>query len=675
MGLEWNARDLIHCAPVPDWVDHQPYRFPIPETEVSCISNGTCRLLCDVQTDLSTDTVAWHYRTASRVLTRDGAERAAHFVVEFDPGYQRLDVHFIRVVRGAERIEHARPDALQILRRETNLERLVFDGHLTVSLLIPDVRIDDIVEFSVTIYGSAPVLKGKYNSWINFDRFNPFFEIRQRLRKPLARNVRIKEFNVPPQSHGSTADGLEDLRWQLVGQKRRDSEILTPPWILLHPSLQLSEFGSWNEVASLLAPYYEVEDLPDALTQEVDRISHAYAGPDERAAEWLRYVQRELRYFAFSLGEGGLTPRPLEAIWSTRFGDCKDASTLFVAGARRLGLDACAALVSTSHGNTLTDFLPSAGVFNHCIARLRLDGRSYWLDPTVAVQCGRLQDVYQPHPGWALPLTDETTELERMGSEEPLHVIHCEDEITLGPKRGSPTIVDRTIDFSFWYADGIRNRFANEGTGAYVEGVLRDWQSVWPGVTETSPIEVHDDRARNTVSLVLKLTIPGGWKPRSGSAPLEFAVADMVTSGELYPLVEVRRENDIYLGRPRKITNLLRVNMPRRWSGDGWLRRLDAPRIDFVDRVTFNGRIMTGYRELTVHAWSLPAAGLEAYNEIAKKAQENVLYIFGSELFGRIRPHIGVRGRIILAIRWVAGGVWGAIILLYLLRAFIPTHR
>jgi transglutaminase-like putative cysteine protease len=130
----------------------------------------------------------------------------------------------------------------------------------------------------------------------------------------------------------------------------------------------------------------------------------------------LRVVQRELRYFAFSLGEGGLIPRPLDAIWSTRFGDCKDAAKLYTAGARRLGLEASAALVSTTHGYSLGDFLRS-GVFNHCIVRLRLDGASYWLDPTVSVQSGKLRDVLQPHAGWALPLTPQTTGLERLGGE------------------------------------------------------------------------------------------------------------------------------------------------------------------------------------------------------------------------------------------------------------------
>ncbi|WFU81861.1 DUF3857 domain-containing protein [Bradyrhizobium sp. CIAT3101] len=675
--MEWNARDLVHCAAVPDWVDHQPYRFPIPDTEVSCIANGVCRLLSDIQTDLSTGTVAWHYRVANRVLTREGAERTAHFMVDFDPGYQRLEVHFISVVRGGERIEHAKPDAFQVLRRETNLERLVFDGCLTVSLLIPDVRIDDIVEFSLTIYGSAPVLQGKYQSWITFDRFNPFFERRQRLLRPLARNIHMKEFNDPPPSQCTTADGIEDLRWQLVGQKRRDAEILTPSWVLFHPSLQLSEFGSWNEVASLLSPYYEAGGLPDALAEEVDRIGREHAGPAERAVEWLRFVQRELRYFAFSLGEGGLTPRPVETIWNTRFGDCKDSSTLYVAGARRLGLDACAALVSTTHGFVLKDTLPSAGLFNHCIARVRLDGHSYWLDPTVSMQGGRLKDIGQPHRGWALPLMGETIELEWMGSEEPLHVIHWEDEITLGPKRESPATVERTIDYSFWCADGMRNRIANEGTGGYVEGMLREWQSVWPGVAEAAPIEVQDDRVRNTVSLVLKLTIPGGWKTGGANSPLVFPIADMATVHELHPLAELRRENEIFLGRPRKITNLIKVNMPRRWPGDGWIRRLEAPGIDYSSRATFDGRTMNSFRELIVHRWSSPASGAHAYNEIARELEENLLHIWGSEMFSRIRPNISLRGRIILALRWLSGGVWGAIIIWYLLRVFIfvGTHH
>jgi transglutaminase-like putative cysteine protease len=173
------------------------------------------------------------------------------------------------------------------------------------------------------------------------------------------------------------------------------------------------------------------------LSAELERIAREYPNPADRAAEWLRFVQRQLRYFALALGEGGLVPRALDVIWTSRFGDCKDAARVFAAGARKLSIDACAALASTTHGLALGDFLPSPAAFNHCIVRLRLDGKTYWLDPTMPRQEGRLDLIYQPHAGWALPLTPEAT-LERLKDHEPVHYRHSEGALIIGPKLDSP---------------------------------------------------------------------------------------------------------------------------------------------------------------------------------------------------------------------------------------------
>jgi Domain of Unknown Function with PDB structure (DUF3857) len=94
----------VSCVAVPEWVDHAPYQAQAVGDD--CIANGVCRLLQDVQVSLSGAEPAWHWRTAQRVLTRAGAEHVAHFVAEFDPAYQRLEVHFIRVLRGQDYIEH-----------------------------------------------------------------------------------------------------------------------------------------------------------------------------------------------------------------------------------------------------------------------------------------------------------------------------------------------------------------------------------------------------------------------------------------------------------------------------------------------------------------------------------------------------------------------------------------
>src|SRR5262249_5765967 len=199
---------------------------------------------------------AWHCRSSQRVLSRGGAERAAHFVVEFDPAYERLDVHFIRVVRGQDATEYAQPGAFQVFRRETSLERLMLNGRLTASLLIPDVRVDDVVEISFTLFGSNPALHGKCAAWVIFDAVTPWLEFRCRMLRPSSRRIGIKKLNDPPEPEIELNGDIEDSRWRIAGQKRREVEELVPPWVLVSPALHFSEFASWNEIACLFAPLY-----------------------------------------------------------------------------------------------------------------------------------------------------------------------------------------------------------------------------------------------------------------------------------------------------------------------------------------------------------------------------------------------------------------------------------
>jgi hypothetical protein len=652
------APDAIRCVPVPCWVEHDAYLSQMPEANDACVANGVCRLLQDIQVDLTGSEFAWHFWTAQRVLTRAGAERIAQFGAEFDPAFQRLEVHFVRILRGQECIEHAKPGAFQLLRRETTLERLTLNGRLTASLVIPDLRVDDILEIGLTLYGNNPVLDGKYAGWMALDPFHPWWESRHRLMRPLARDIAIKQFNDPPERKIAVQDGVEVSRWHIVGQKRREFETLTPPWLVLAPALQLSEFKSWIDVARLFAPSYESGDIPDTLTSEIDRLAATYADPADRAAEWLRFVQRELRYFALALGEGGLLPRALQTIWMSRFGDCKDAARLYIAGARRMGLDVCAALVSTTHGPALDDFLPSPNVFNHCIVRLRLNDATYWLDPTLQTQSGSLANIYQGCAGWALPLTPEATQLESLGSTKSLHVLDCSDELRFGPKRTSPVRLRRQVEHRSWVADSIRNRIANEGTAEYAKGILKDVEAIWPNVVETEPVKISDDRTENHFVATFAYEIRDGWKPDKSGKRIGFAVVDPVIGKELNPLGNAERHAEIFLGRPRKVTSRVAMQMPWRWSGSGWDQKYRERGLSFTSRLTIKAKTIRCAKELVIEAWSMPAGEADAYRTVANKIRENLVTIGASEWFGRLRPA-----------RWwrqILGFVWLFVVLVYI---------
>jgi transglutaminase-like putative cysteine protease len=657
--------DTVRCAPLPDWVAHRPYEAELPGPEHACIANGICRLLLDTQVDLSGPELAWHCRIAQRVLTRAGAERAAHFVTEFDPSFQRLEVHLVRVLRGEETFEHAARPAIQTFRRETNLERLMFDGRLTASLLIPDVRPGDVIETAYTCIGSNPTLAGKFAAFVSFDCFDPWLETRHRMLRPGAREIFVKALNDPPPREIAERDGIEESQWRIVGQQRRDDEELVPPWLIRSPSLQFAEFRSWGEVADLLAPFYEPDTIPDALAEEIERLAAAHQEPAARAAEWLRFVQQHLRYFSLGLGEGGLIPRPVGTIWAGRLGDCKDAARLYVAGARRLGLDACAALVSTTHGPALDGLLPSAAVFDHCIVRLRLNGACYWLDPTMEAQRGRLESIFQPQIGWALTLSSQTTGLEAMGTGTAVHVLNSEEVLRFGPKRASPAQLHRRLTHLSWGADLVRRRIASQGAAEYAKDMLKGLRAIWPAITETRPIEIIDDPVENRLTTVHAYEIADCWTKATSQAPVMFGIEDTLLIRELPQIAQAPREADIFLARPRKLTRRVRFVMPRRWRGTPWQHEVGAPGVSFRSGISIEGGTILDSRELSIDAWSLPARHADAYREVVRRIGENRLDIVARERFGSIRP---------LARRWWglnSDTIWMVAVVLLLLVALV----
>jgi len=127
----------LGVSPAPAWAIENPYETNENPGE-DFINGGVCALLSDSQVDLTGDTPAWYTRIVYRILTTGGAERSAQFAVSFDPSYQRLEVHGIKAIRGDRIVDHARLDSLDLIRRETDLERRVLNGRLTATLIIHD---------------------------------------------------------------------------------------------------------------------------------------------------------------------------------------------------------------------------------------------------------------------------------------------------------------------------------------------------------------------------------------------------------------------------------------------------------------------------------------------------------------------------------------------------------
>jgi transglutaminase-like putative cysteine protease len=607
--------DRARIGPVPDWVVHDPYDAPAQPEDVF-VSGGRCTLLDDTQVNLSGPERAWHGRYAERVMTTAGAERAAQFSVAFDPSCETVEIHYVRVRRGPAVIDHGKPEAFEVFRRERSLERLVFDGRLTVHLVIPDVRPGDIVETCYTITGGNPILKGKHGAWIAFEWNPAMLETRHRVLASPDRPIRFRAVNGAPAPEVIETGGFIDRRWRVQRRQAGDIEDLTPPWEITAAEVQFTEFESWAEVAELFTPLYETEQaLPEDLEASIAQLAATCTTPAERAAETLRFVQSHLRYLALSIGEGGLQPRAIETAWTSRYGDCKDAARLYVAIARRLGLDACPALVNTRQGEGLADWLPSASAFDHCIVRVVVDGKIHWLDPTRRNQSGRLERIDHAYFGWALPLTSGADRLETMGPHLSEYIVDVRERIVFGPKPSSPAFYEWRTTYYAWRADDLRERIANEGLTAIAKGFLRQVQDAWPGASVREPLSIEDDPPENRLTVIESYEVPAAWK-RIDGAHVEFATKDYFIRPDLVDLNPGPRKRDIHLGRPRITTRRVEMELPADWPSDGWDTSIEAPGLKYESRLKREKkRLFVLEQRLEILRDTMPAAEAPRYIE------------------------------------------------------------
>jgi transglutaminase-like putative cysteine protease len=652
-------------APIPAWVDLSPYTIPT-QPNPHFVANGLCTLIDDTQVDLCGPERQWFCRHADLITANVGAEHAARFESAYDPRFERLEVHSVRVLRAGAVIDHTNASGFEVFRRERNMERLVFDGRLTVHFTVPDVRVGDVVETCYSIYGMRRSLGNRHATWITFEWPAGIIDARHRLRVPEGKIVRRRAVNNPPETQENTADGVSDFRWRSVERPSLKMEHMAPPWIVQRAEIQFSEWRDWAEVAGAFTPLYDdAGAMPPEIDSEILRIATTEATPAAKAAAVLRFVQGAIRYLAMSLGEGGFTPRPLAEIWETRYGDCKDKSKLFVEMARRLGLDASPALVNTAEGYALDEWLPTAYAFNHCIVRLAIDGQVYWLDPTRALQPSRLDKVGQSYLGWALALTPTTHTLERMADPPIYHCVETIEKAHLGARPDAPVRYEWKHIFRDHRAEGVRDRLARDGAVGMFKSYADDVQRVWPKATPLRQEVLSDDQAENVVTLVEVYEIGEAWRPAENDL-WSFSTLDLTMRSNLLQIDQSERKHPVYIGAYGRFTRRVEITCDFPLTVTPWDKKVDISagscRLAFAQDGPKASLLL---EELHINKLALPANEASAYRDMVKECHNSDITItqrFWNGRFGNANDG-GEKFNFWNAARWTFVIVW----LIYLL--------
>lgn len=668
-------RQLAH-EPPPTWADTPP--FTRPSGPWAGEAEGGARFwLVDDQVRVGAGPTETLVRRATQVVNPDGLNTAASVELVFDPTCERAVVHFVRVIRGDEVRELPTDEAFEIFRRERDLERAKLDGRLTAHMVIPDLRVGDVVDYCFTIIGENPAHRGLFGSWPRFQWGIHVDRVRFRLLAPPDRSFTVRTWGDEPDYEEREADGLIERVWSARTVPGYHYEQGAPPEWLGHRCVLIAESVRWADVADLFrASYVPPVRLPESLAALADKIAESYVNPAERLAEALRLVQSEIRYLALSFGEGGYVPRSVEDIWRTRFGDCKDSSRLLVALLTALEIEASPALVNTSLGHDLRAWPASSIAFDHCIVRAVADGAVWWLDPTRSPQSGRLDRITQAPFGWALPLVAEA-DLEFCGVGAAESVIDLRHEIWFAESAKEPAKLEVRATCRRWRADDIRQRLANEGLQSLARGYREFYERCYGRLEVEQSLTITDRPEENELDTVEVYRLLEPWHLSDDEKQLRFSSVDEVVAGEFNVARTSNRSGPIALGWPRRATQETVLHLPREWNINEYDERWTVGPIEIAARFKSEdkGRLARLNVEATVKARRLEAQDAQAYFDVGERARgsSSVTFNHGANFGDFSGPRGGYKPQ------WFEKGwarwVWGALILAYLLAHIVAAAR
>ena len=389
-------------APTPSWVlPSEP--GVATEAHLKQASEGVSYLLVDSQV-LSTPRQRVRYtRYVSRALNAKGVESIANLDVDFDPEWQKVQLHAVRVLRDGQVIDKLAGARIEVIQQEKELDELIYNGSKTVKVFLQDVRPGDTLDYSYSTIGRNPVFSGREFGATDLQWGVPVARLRARLLVPAGTVLDVRTRNHAQLPAVSEHEGLRDYRWGFEYTVPLSVEKGAPDWYAPYAEAEWSEFRDWGAVVRWAQPLYELPPkLGPALEAEAQRIEKAEGTPAGRMLAALRLVQREVRYLGVETGRNTHAPNPPDLVFARRFGDCKDKVLLTMALLQRLGVESHPALVNTTMRRGIASRLPNPAAFDHVIVQARIGKRHWWLDPTRPTQEADADHLYQPDYGFSL---------------------------------------------------------------------------------------------------------------------------------------------------------------------------------------------------------------------------------------------------------------------------------
>jgi len=559
-----------------------------------------------------------------QIVSTAGVQKGATISIDYNPSCEYLTFHWARIWRDGQHLERLDTNEVKVVQPEHDLDQYILNGQKTAILVLDDVRVGDIIDYSYSIQGANPIFASHFSAEVPVQLGEPAERLLTSVLWP-------KQKTLYAQPHGcsvrpeviAVTNGVEYV-WDSQDIPAVSIEDSLPGWYDPEPWVQLTDFASWAEVNRWALSLFQVTSplSPDLARQIAEW--RQYPDQEQQILSALRFVQDEVRYFGIEIGESSEKPADPSMVFSRRYGDCKDKALLFVTILRALGIEAYPALVNSTLGHSLDDWQPSADAFDHCIAVVRCNGQVYWLDPTISYQRGSLATHYLPPYERALVITPGTMSLATIPQAMNISQTSITEYFQMGGKNDPAGLKIVTIADGR-DADSLREYFATTKRDDIGKHYTRFYANLYPGITMSSPISIQDDEGQNEIQTTEFYSIDKAWT-RSDSGDYQCSFYPETIAAFLSKPEDTDRTMPLGMSYPEHQILRTEVALPRAWQFDTVGKSVSDPAFTFKKNCWMDsGKLVMQYEYQSLSD-SVPPEQISQYLQDVDESAQSLGY-------------------------------------------------
>lgn len=589
-------------------------------------ASGFYYLLVDNQDNLETEEYYSHY--SYKLLNASGVQEMSTITIDFDPGYQTVELHTMQLIRDGEILDKLNFKNIQVVQREQNMERNLYDGRLTIISTLSDVRVGDIINYSFTIKGQNPIHQQKYISTFPLQYTLPVGVSSYVINVPKNERIYYKKINGAKEPTITSEGNFTQYTWLSKNPKMIVYEPATPSWYNPAPTIYVSQFKSWEEVVGHYQKFYTLNSHDrELLKKQIATFIDPKSSDAEFIDQVVRFVQDEIRYLGFENGLNSHKPtNPLEVL-AHRYGDCKDKSFLLSEILRTRGIEAYPMLVNSSNGKNIPSLAPSPNVFDHCVVQMLYEGNHTYIDPTYNYQGGNYKNIFFPDYEHGLVLKPGEIELTSLPEPENAKTSITETFI-LDDVGGGASLEVKTV-YTGQDADLRRREFANNNLREIQKNYTNFYSRLYPTIKKSENLSYTDNRGNpNEFIVTEKYRIDSLWSVSTENDQVIYAeFYPLSLESYLFPENTTGRKMPLYLNSNIDVTHKSIVYVPEAWNvandhssfgGDGFLYNYDVQYKNATLEITHRYKNLKDY---------LPAEKVKKYFSEHEKAQQNLSFL------------------------------------------------